>query len=171
MLFPLASLVDCDPAAVNDLLVTWGHRMGPCERPAGFGFWAHQLLHEGQPVALTVTAALVRERVGGGLQHLTRANTIELARVCAVRPGLCRVMVRMWREFLFPTFGKPHAISYQDSNLHRGDLYRFDGWQRLAEVKASGTDHRTGRKGRPRVIWGWPHQELPTKKETHAQAE
>lgn len=156
MLFPRATLEDCDMAQANTLLLAWHHKMGPIRRPPEYGFWAQQLLHEGKPVALMVAAALVRERVGGGLSHLSRANTIELARVCAARPGLCRVAVRLWRELVFPSLGKPYAISYQDSAEHRGDLYRFDGWVRLAQVRASGTDHRSGRKGRPRVIWGWP---------------
>ena len=156
MLFPIAALQPCDYDQANTLLLAWGHKMGPIHRPPEYGFWAHQLLHEGKPVGLSVAAALVRDRVGGGLGHLTRGNTIELARVCAERPGLCRVMVRLWTQFVFPTLGKPCAISYQDSSMHRGDLYRFDGWERLAEVRASGTDQRTGRKGRPRVIWGWP---------------
>lgn len=156
MWFPRATLEDFDRDQANALLIAWGHKMGPIRRPPEYGFWAQQLVHEGNPVAVMVAAALVREHVGGGLAHLTRANTIELARVCAARAGLCRVAVRLWRELVFPSLGKPFAISYQDSAEHRGDLYRFDGWVRLAQVRASGTDHRTGRKGRPRVIWGWP---------------
>ena len=159
MLFPVAALVVASQEEAGDLLRRWGHKMGPCDRPAGFGMWCHVLQHEGRPVALTVTAALVRECVGGGLGHLTRQNTVELARVCAVRPGLCRAMLRLWRELVFPGLGYSHAISYQDAALHRCDLYRFDGWRRLAATRASGTDRRSGRKGRPRVVWGW---QLPT---------
>lgn len=154
--FPRAALEDCSPDEANALLTYWGHKMGPCLRPPGYGFWAQRLTHEGQPVGVLVAASLVREHVGGGCSHLDRSNTVELARVCAARPDLCRVLVRMWRELVFPSLGKPYAISYQDSVEHRGDLYRFDGWVRLADVPASGTDQRTGRKGRPRVIWGWP---------------
>jgi hypothetical protein len=101
-----------------------------------------------------MAASLIRECVGGGLGQLTRANTIELARLCAVRPGLCRVALRLWREFVFPRMGYEVAISYQDADLHNGNTYRFDGWTREA-FSHSGTDKRSGRKGRNKWIWVW----------------
>jgi len=139
----------------NALLVEWGHRMGPCNRPDFGDVFAHALRHEGEPVAVTVTTGLVREHVGGGLTHLTRRNTVELARLCADRPGLCRVALRLWRMFVLPPLGKT-AVSYQDADLHNGATYRFDGWKRAAYSRGGSVDQRTGRRGRNRWIWVYP---------------
>ena len=38
----------------------------------------------------------------------------------ADRPGLCRVVLRLWRELVFPFTGYEYAISYQDEQLHTG---------------------------------------------------
>lgn len=111
-------------------------------------------MHNGQIVAVATSSSLIRECVGGGLKHLTRQNTIELSRLCAARSGLCRVMIRLWREFVFPQLGYEYAISYQDADLHTGNTYRFDGWKREARSR-SGTDSRSGRKGRDKWIWVW----------------
>jgi antitoxin VapB len=92
---------------------------------------------------------------------LSRDEAFELARVCAARPGLCRVEVRLWREFVFLAMcaagGFRWAISYQDRVQHRGDLYRMDGWVRLGETR-SGPERRGRngtRPGRSKVVWGW----------------
>ena len=83
-----------------------------------------------------------------------REECCELSRLCCERPDLCRVVLRLWREFVFPATGKHWAISYQDAVAHTGNLYRFDGWVRLGKSR-SGTDQRSGRRGRNKVIWGW----------------
>ena len=153
-LFPLA-WVDRIPIPIaNELLEEWGHRMGPLRRPMRDDV-AYALARGGQAVAIATTSTLIRERVGGGLGHLTRQNTVELSRLCACRPHLCRVMLRVWRELIFPMLGFDAAISYQDSALHSGNLYRFDGWKR-AGFSRSGTDKRSGRRGRAKWIWVWP---------------
>jgi hypothetical protein len=154
-LFPMVALEPCRLDVANDLLVRWEHRMGPINRPNN-DTQAHQLLHEGEPVGIVTTSWLVREWVGGGLTHLTRENTVELSRLCAARPGLCRVLLRLWREFVFPVLPYAAAISYQDAAQHTGNLYRFDGWKRAALSRAGGTDQRSGRKGRDRWVWVWP---------------
>jgi hypothetical protein len=136
----------------NGLLAEWGHKMGPCTRGNGL-HWCHALLHEGQPVALTITAGLIRETVGGA-SHLNRENCIELARLCASRAGLCRVALRLWREFVFPLLGYEYAISYQDADIHNGNTYRFDGWKRISRSR-SGTDSRSGKVGRDKWVWLW----------------
>ena len=136
----------------NDCLERWGHRMGRVNRPMG-ALAQHALLLEGRPVAVVTTSTLIRERVGGGLHHLTRENTLELSRL---RPGLCRVALRLWREFVFPALGYKVAISYQDADLHTGTTYRFDGWKRLAYARAGGNDTRSGRATRNRWVWAWP---------------
>ena len=89
---------------------------------------------------------------------MTRDQALELGRLCAVRPDLCRVMLRLWREFVFPDLCRAHGFGgrspTRNSALHTGNLYRFDGWQRVGK-SSSGTDQRSGRKGRNKVIWGW----------------
>jgi hypothetical protein len=139
--------------AANALLAGWGHKMGPCNRGNSRG-WSHALFHEGRPVAVTITATLIRQNVAGAAD-LTRENTIELARLCAERPGLCRVALRLWREFVLPALPYQFAISYQDADIHNGNTYRFDGWERMPKIAHSGTDSRSGRKGRNKWVWLW----------------
>lgn len=153
-LFPLVSFDQIGLAEANGLLAQWGHRMGAMERPTYAETPHFAIFHDGRPVAVAMAATLMRDHVGGGLAHLTRANAVELARLCAERPGLCRVALRLWREFVLPQLA-PAAISYQDADLHNGNTYRFDGWQR-AGFSSSGTDQRSGRKGRRKWIWVYP---------------
>lgn len=150
---PIAHIAQIDLEEANDALVSWDHKMGACNRPSA-DVWAHGLHEHGRLVAVTITAGLVRETCAG----FTRAEAVELARLCAARPDLCRVMLRMWREFVFPALGQVYgyqwAVSYQDEDLHTGNTYRFDGWVQLGR-SSSGTDKRSGRKGRRKTIWGW----------------
>lgn len=153
-MMPIYAFEPIKRADANALLVRWGHRMGALNRPV-FESEVHCVLIEhGEPVAVAMTAGLVREHVGGGNTHMTRENTIELARLCAARTGLCRVALRLWREGVFPMTGKRFAVSYQDADMHSGATYRFDGWKRIG-FSASGVDQRTGRKGRRKWIWSW----------------
>jgi hypothetical protein len=155
---PLVHFDAIDADTLNRCLVDWGHKMGPLHRPRYGRFGgAHALFHEGQPVAVVATEKMIAVETCG----LSRDHAFELTRVCAVRPGLCRVALRLWREFAFPCFvrasGQPWAISYQDAVEHSGGLYRLDGWVRLGET-SSGTDKRGRdgtRKGRRKVVWGW----------------
>lgn len=158
-LYPFVWFGPVDLDVANECLTTWAHKMGPFTRPAEYGAWAHALVVRDEPVAITVAATLIRATVGGGLSTLSRDNTVELARLCAVRSGLCRVALRMWREFVFPTLGYPTALSYQDADLHNGDTYRFDGWKRVAFIRGGNVDQRSGRKARNKYVWLWP--ELP----------
>lgn len=155
MMFPLASFDEISLADANGLLSDWGHRMGPLLRGNSGALHCHALLVHGAPIGLACTSSLIRECVGGGLGHLTRANTIELSRLCAAEPWACRVVLRLWRELVFPGTGAQAAVSYQDAKMHTGNTYRFDGWRR-AGFSHSGTDQRTGRRGRDKVIWVWP---------------
>lgn len=159
-MFPIASLIPTSETEANDLLVAWGHRMGPLNRGNRAASHAHVLLAHNKPVAVALTSSLIRECVGGGLGHMTRANTVELSRLCAADSWACRVMLRLWRELVFPELGVQFAISYQDVDAHTGNTYRFDGWRRLG-YSSSGTDSRTGRRGRRKNIWVW---ELPKRK-------
>lgn len=153
MMFPLCSFEEISLFEANKLLVQWGHKMGAMKRGNQEGI-NYALLNNNKPVAVAMTSTLIRECVGGGLKHLTRENCCELSRLCAERTGLCRVALRLWREFVFPQLGYEYAISYQDADLHNGNTYRFDGWERQA-YSSSGTDKRSGRKGRKKWIWVW----------------
>jgi hypothetical protein len=152
-MFPLCSFEEISLLEANKLLVQWGHKMGAMNRGNQEGI-NYALLNNNKPVAIAMTSTLIRECVGGGLKHLTRENCCELSRLCAERTGLCRVALRLWREFVFPQLGYEYAISYQDADLHNGNTYRFDGWERQA-YSSSGTDKRSGRKGRKKWIWVW----------------
>lgn len=155
---PLVSFDVISEDELNWALVKWDHKMGPLKRPPQYGFGAHGLRHNGQLVAVAAWSALIRENCAG-LDFLPRDTTTELSRVCASRPDLCRVVVRLWREFAFPAIcqARKHvwAVSYQDGHLHSGDLYRNDGWVKLGVFKSGGSDPRTGRKGRTGFVWGW----------------
>ena len=153
----LASFEEITRNEANELLLIWKHKIGPINRGNQRGLH-YALLHEGRPVAVASANHLIAPHVGGGLDYLTRKNTIELSRLCAERPGLCRVALRLWREFVFPLMPFQYAISYQDADLHTGNTYRFDGWKKVGFSK-SGTDTRSGRNGRSKYIWLWEQQE------------
>lgn len=151
---PLVSFQDIELDLANSLLIDWAHKMGPLRR-GNQSAVCHALFHNDKPIALTTASTIINPclAVPGG--NFTRHNTIELSRLCACRPGLCRIAVRIWREFVFPALGYAWACSYQDADLHRGHTYRFDGWTRAA-FSHSGTDRRTNRLGRDKWIWIWP---------------
>lgn len=150
--------------SANAALSEWSHKMGEMHRPCAADIAAHGLIHDGRLVAVACTAGLIRETVGGA-PWLNRGNAVELARLCADRPTLNRVALRLWREFTWPQFGRPYAISYQDADLHTGNTYRNDGWQRVAFAPSHGTDRRSGREARNKWVWVWPPtavEERPT---------
>ena len=150
LLSPMVYLEMIDQPSVDIFLLENAHKMGVCHRPIGklvsHGLFAHERLR-----AITVTADLVSETCG----TLTREEAIELARLCSDDHSLCRVMLRLWREFIFPAFRKEWAVSYQDETLHNGNIYRFDGWRKIAVKQRSGTDKRSGRIGRIKTVWAW----------------
>lgn len=152
MIFPQISFEPITRTELNACLNAWGHQMGALRRPTAG--WAHGLRYDGRLQAVVATDSLIAPRVAG----LSRRDAVELSRLCAARPDLCRVALRLWRAFVFPEIsaarGYHWAVSYQDAALHSGNLYRFDGWTRLGESR-SGIDSRTGRIGRTKVIWGW----------------
>ncbi|WP_211099889.1 hypothetical protein [Azospirillum brasilense] len=153
LLPPLASFDAIGLDDLNRCLTAWEHKMGPLNRP-GQEPWAWGLRHDGRLVAVTAASRLPAERVAG----LSRADAFELSRVCAAEADWCRVALRLWRQAVFPALsaatGCAWAISYQDAVLHTGNLYRHDGWTRLA-YSHSGTDRRSGRPGRDKWVWGW----------------
>ena len=154
---PIAHIEAIERADLNRLLVVWGHRMGAYTRPT-YSFEAHHaLFHHGEPIAVVAAGECVRETIGQ--TGIRRDEAVELVRLCASRRDLCRPMLRLWREMIFPDLAAVHhrwvAISYQDEALHSGNLYRFDGWVLLGNGGRGGTDQRTGRASRRLKIWGW----------------
>lgn len=164
-LFPLSVFDEIPLHEANTALVQWGHKMGPINRPmngsvtSGGGDTAHGLKFCGELVAVVTTSSLISPNVAGR-PDLTRENTIELSRLCSSSPHLCRVALRLWREFVFRPLRWSFAISYQDANLHTGATYRFDGWKEIGKSR-SGTDARSGRKGRSKVIWMYEKEPTP----------
>ena len=159
---PVVHLEPIDRDQLNRLLVDWGHKMGPFRRPSYAIEAHHVLMHNGVPVAVTAASDTVREVVGR--TGIRRDQCVELARLCACRPHLCRAMLRLWREFVFPAVAAAHhrqiAISYQDADLHNGATYRFDGWRMIGKGGGGGPDARSGRPGRDLRIWAWPPEQL-----------
>ena len=141
----------------NEMLVEWGHKMGPLKRGNQGAASCHALWMGAEALAVATASTLIRPVVGGGCSWMTRANTIELSRLCASRVGLCRVALRLWRECVFPALGYDYAVSYQDADLHNGNTYRFDGWKRVGRSR-SGMDTRSGKQGRDKWVWAWPRE-------------
>jgi len=158
---PLVSFDTITEAELNTCLVAWHHKMGPLNRP-GMEPWFYGLRVHEELVAVVSGSRLVAATAAG----YKRAQAMEVSRICAIAPDWCRVVVRLWRNVVFPSLCDRHhyqyAISYQDANEHSGDLYRFDGWIRVA-FSHSGTDRRSGREGRDKWIWVW-HQDPETRR-------
>jgi len=138
MSLAMLPLVACDEVDVDDanrLLVEWAHPLGACERP--FEQRAHILAIDGRPIACTVHASPVSATVAGE----PRPGLLELARIARhpSEPWVLRVMLRLWRAVLahhWRTWPVDTAISYALPGTP-GDLYRFDGWERVGTVRAS----------------------------------
>lgn len=152
-MFPIASLCEIELPEVNRLLTLFGHKIGRLQR-GNQGARCHALFEADEPVAVATASALIG-KTAGGIDWLTVETAVELSRLAASRPALCRVMLRMWREFVFPHLGWQWAVSYQDARLHTGATYRFDGWRRVG-FSHSGRDTRSGRAGRDKWLWVWP---------------
>lgn len=147
-----------DRTTLNRCLVAWEHKMGPYTRPNYTIEAHHALFRHGEPIAVTASSETIRDSVGN--TTLGRFEVVELARLCASDPAWCRVMLRMWREGLFPDIASAHgrqfAISYQDEALHTGATYRNDGWAKIGGGGAKAVDRRSGRPARSCAIWAWP---------------
>ena len=134
-MLPAVAADEVDVDEVNRLLLEWAHPLGACNRP--FEQRAFILAVCGAPVAAAVSASPVSATVDGG----DRPGIIELARI-ARHPDqdwAMRVMLRLWRVVLahhWRTWTVDTAISYAMPG-HPGDIYRFDGWERVGTVKPS----------------------------------
>lgn len=130
-------MVGLYPVSVDDanaLLVKWGHRLGPCNRP--FHQEAFALEMHGEPIAVAVSASIVNGPVAG----YERDEVVELARQAAAVPWANRVMLRLWREACAPKWAcwpVKAAVSYSHNGMHRGDMYRMDGWRKIRDDAGS----------------------------------
>ena len=130
-LFPSVTVEQVDIAEANALLTLWEHELGPCRHP--FRQEAHAMLVDGRPLAVTISASTVSARCG----DMPRRELVELARI-ARHPDE-RWVLRIWREVCAPSWAcwpVRAAVSYALPG-RTGDLYRFDGWERVGEVRPS----------------------------------
>jgi hypothetical protein len=160
-LFPMASFDVIDNSYADMLLVQWGHWLGGCNRP--FGRQSFGLLLEGLgAISVAVSASTVSATCGG----YKRQEVIELARLCSDPEyrWATRVMLRLWRELAPPAW--PHwpvraVVSYSNALRHGGDVYRFDGWKKVADVRGSagGGNWTRHKLMEPKSVWAYELKE------------
>jgi hypothetical protein len=159
MSLPLLPLVawnripDCEADAA---LEQWGHWLGASTRPFGrqsFGLWLGTEL-----VAVAVSASTVNRRCAG----FDRRECVELARLCAhpEHRNLTRVALRLWRITAPPAWSSVYwqvraCVSYANAIRHTGDIYRFDGWRKVADVPGgiAGGNWGRGKQYDPKSVW------------------
>ncbi len=138
---PAVAVREVDRAAANELLEAWEHPLGTYRRL--FGEQHFVLEVAGAPVAVACSSSVRRPTVAGGLP---REAVVELARIARHpdHPRCLRVMLRLWTDYLaplwevkYPRWDVQAAISYALPGK-AGNLYRFDGWDRLGTTNPWG---------------------------------
>lgn len=121
----------------NDLLGAFGHPLGAFDRPFGYQAWG--LAVDGQAAAVAVSGSTVGATSAG----YQREQVVDLARIARHpdHPGIMRVMLRLWRDYLGPRWDYwdapvQAAVSYALPGKE-GNLYRFDGWKFYGHCKPS----------------------------------
>jgi hypothetical protein len=147
-LVPAFGMEPCDDELADALLIRWDHPLGPCNRPFGRQDWLMTI--DGEPVALATSASTVSKTVAG----FERGQVVELARIARHpdHPFVLRVALRLWRAYLaerWPYWPVAAAVSYAIPGTP-GDIYRFDGWERVGVTRPSGGSG-TWTRARPRV--------------------
>lgn len=159
-LFPLASFDLIDNDLADSLLEEWGHWLGGCNRPFGrqsFG------LHMGGIgiISVAVSASTVNETCGG--YH--RQECVELARQAShpEHNWATRVIVRLWRELAPAAWAAEQwpvvaVVSYSNALRHAGNIYRFDGWIKVARSRGSmgGGTWTRHKLMEPKDVWVYP---------------
>jgi hypothetical protein len=137
-LYPLVAWDRVDDDVADACLEAWGHWLGPCNRPFGKQSWALWL--DNQVVAVAVSASTVNAKCAG----MDRKTVVELARLCAhpEHRDLTRVALRLWRVTAAGAWEAVYwpvqaYVSYANAIRHTGDIYRFDGWKKVADRPAS----------------------------------
>lgn len=150
-------------------LEQWGHWLGGCARP--FGRNSFGLRFGKKLVAVAVSASTAGTRCGG----YSRYEVVELARLCADPEfrSYTRVALRLWRETA-PRVWADHywpvkaCVSYSNALRHTGDIYRFDGWRKIGNVRggyATG-GYQAGTAFDPKTVWVYPLPETETGSQT-----
>lgn len=156
-LFPIVAFDLIPDAEANAALERWGHWLAGCKRPFGrqsFGIALH-----GELLAVAVSASTVNARCGG----FKRTEVVELARLCSHpdHRDLTRVALRLWRKVAPAAWEAEYGwkltacVSYANAARHRGDIYRFDGWEKVAEVR--------GGKAGKNSTWTRPRKDYEAK--------
>lgn len=157
---PLAAWDGLENELADEALVEWGHWLGGCNRPFGrqsFGLTVCERL-----VAVAVSASTVNAKCAG----YQRGRVVELARLCS-HPDhrwATRVALRLWRETAaaaWPYWPVEALVSYSSATRHRGDIYRFDGWRRVRDMRGSTGGGTWGQKQptEAKTVWAY---EVPT---------
>lgn len=156
-MFPRITFDVIENERADAALIEWGHFLGACNRP--FGRVSFGLELDSQLVAVAVSASTVNARCGID----ARTECIELARLCSHpdHRDLTRVALRLWRKVAARTW--PHwkaraLVSYANATRHTGDIYRFDGWTKVADVRGgvAGGNEGSWTKGKrydPKSVW------------------
>lgn len=160
-MFPLASFDAIEHSEANAYLEAWGHYLGECDRPFGrqsFGLYVANRL-----VSVAVSASTVSSTCGG----YQRDQVVELARLASAPSDrwATRVCLRLWRQQApacwAPKYWPVQAVvSYSNETRHKGDIYRFDGWRKVAVMRGSAGGGTWTNKQEPEAKALWVY-ELP----------
>jgi hypothetical protein len=156
-MFPLATFDRIENATARQLATQWGHYLGGCNRPFGvqsFGLYV-------APIGL-VSVAVSASIAGPTCDGIPRMECVELARL-VTHPDerwATRVCLRLWRHFAPDEWTREqwpvkHLVSYSDKTRHKGDVYRFDGWRKGADVRGrtSVGGRQKGAVCNPKSVW------------------
>ena len=131
---PISLLYPISIEEANDFLVRVDHKLGPDDRPFGqeaYGFKVRNNL---------VSVAMSGSIVGSTSAGYPMKQVVELTRLASTEKWMNRVMLRLWRELCGPRWAYwpvKAAVSYSHNAMHRGDIYRFDGWEKVTETAGS----------------------------------
>ncbi len=156
-LFPLVSWDRVDDDLADLLLGRW-HYLGACRRPFGRHSFGLQVAEVGI-VAVAVSASTVNAACAGW----PRGEVVELARL-AVHPDhrwATRVALRLWRTVAPPAWAADQwpvraCVSYANTARgHTGEVYRLDGWRKVADVPGgvAGGNWTRGKRYDPKSVW------------------
>ena len=158
-LYPLVSFDRIPNEQADELLVKWDHWLGGCNRPFGRQSFGLHVADVGL-VSIAVSASTVNANCGGYDRHVV----VELARLCS-HPDhrwASRVCLRLWREVAARCWAADYwpvqaLVSYSNAIRHTGDLYRFDGWRRVGDVRGStgGGTWTRNKTMEPKTVWVW----------------
>jgi hypothetical protein len=157
-LFPLVSWDRIPDDQADQLLVAWGHWLGGCNRPFGRQSFGLHLAEVGL-ISVAVSASTVNPTCGG----FWRGEVVELARQAShlEHRWATRVCIRLWRQTAPRCWGcywpVKAVVSYSNKQRHSGNMYRFDGWKHLGEVRGgtAGGNWSRGKTYEAKDVWGY----------------